>query len=263
MRDGVVWSKGFYVHIENYGHPAEWSGTFRTEYTLIAGAYSASRLGGRFGGLVDPQLLIHPDYVIDRPSGCTICVAGWTKFTPYADPQDVHRLMQLDLSCLTSWHSCLTQSDIMPVPWAEYLAEHSDVPVSSEKAQCPQYTRALGRDSTDVALVETLRYQDVIDSQGYHTGVAKVRLVDSLKGVADWRIGVVRQISVQEAILGEHLKLSVGSELILFRARGPSSDPWTVSVSPCPITWANQSNLTLVGQGIVEDYLFPDESEQE
>jgi hypothetical protein len=123
MRDGLVWSKGFHVWVETYGHPVGWSGNWRLEFTLIVSAYSVSRFEPAFGGLIDQQLMLHPYYLIGRPCGCTICVAGWTKFTPYAAPADVHRLMQLDLSCLTRWRRCLTQSDIMPVAWAQYLAE--------------------------------------------------------------------------------------------------------------------------------------------
>lgn len=261
MRNGVVWSKRFDVWIETYGHPVDWSGTFRTEYTLIASTSSVSRLGGHFGGLVDPQLMIHPDYAIGRPGGCTICVAGWTKFTPYAAPADVHRLMQLDLSCLTRWSNCLTQNDIMPIPWAQYLTERSLLESQGEKLHCPQFIpEVLGRDSANIAVVKLLDYRDAADSHGFHTGVVSARLVKRLRGIAAWKVGEVRELSIEGGTGREAPIMPPGRELVLFRGQGPSSGPWTVSVSTCPITWANESNLNLVQQGIDEDYASSDGS---
>jgi hypothetical protein len=110
MLGGTVWSKGFQTSIE-----AQW---YVDEFTeLISNVESISYQR-------DPQLALHPDYVIDRQSGCCADV-GYVRFTPQADPNDVHRLMQFDLSCLTRIRPCLDQSDIMPVAWKQYLAEHS------------------------------------------------------------------------------------------------------------------------------------------
>jgi hypothetical protein len=66
MRDGVVWSKGFHVWVETYGHPVGWSGNWHSEFTLIASAYSVSRFDRGFGGLIVPQLILHPYYLIGR-----------------------------------------------------------------------------------------------------------------------------------------------------------------------------------------------------
>lgn len=152
MRDGVVWNKEFHAAIETYGHPIGWSGDFRTEFTLFASAYSVSRFEGHGG--VDPQLMLHPHYMIGARN-CTICVLGWAIFTPYAASEDVHRLMQMDLSCLTSWRRCLTQSDIMPIAWAQHLAE---LPTSDRVLAplvcAPSTLEILGRDSPNIAVVE-------------------------------------------------------------------------------------------------------------
>jgi hypothetical protein len=69
-------------------------------------------------------MTLHPNYLISRPGGCEICISGYVHFTPYADPGDIRRLMQLNLSCLTRIHPCLDQNDIMPAAWKQYLAEH-------------------------------------------------------------------------------------------------------------------------------------------
>ena len=124
MRGGVVWSKGFSVVIETYWHnipdfnPDRWF-----EYSLIASTGSVPHLDLSGQNWVDPQITLHPNYIISRPGGCEICIMGYVHFTPYADPADIRRLMQLNLSCLTRIRPCLDQGDIMPAAWKQYLEE--------------------------------------------------------------------------------------------------------------------------------------------
>jgi hypothetical protein len=127
MRDGVVSSEEIAVFIETYAKNGPWASSDRgaVEYTLIADAYSVPTFDLYETHQIDPQLALHPDYAIGRPGGCEICVEGWVKFTAKASSGDIKRLMGFDLSCLTRWHSCLTQSDIMPAAWAQYLAERT------------------------------------------------------------------------------------------------------------------------------------------
>jgi len=258
MRDGLIWSKGFHVWIGTYGHPTGWSGNWRMVFTLIASTSTASRLDRSFGSLGDAQLMLHPDYVISRRN-CTICVAGWANFTPYAAPADIHRLMRLDLSCLTRWHHCLTQSDIMPVAWAQYLAERPLVDGSRGELDCsPSSLEILGRDSVNIAIVQILQQRDKVD----HSGSKLARLVERLKGTADWKIGEAREIRVLGENRGEELTLPAGRRLVLFRSRGPSTEPWITSLLGCAITWSNETNVGLIRRGIVQDYAV-DKSEQE
>jgi hypothetical protein len=126
MNDGIVSSEEIAVFIETYaknGWSSSDGGTI--EYMLIADAYSVPNFDRYETRQIDPQLALHPDYAIGRPGGCEICVEGWVKFTPKAPPEDVKRLTGFDLSCLTRWQPCLTQSDIMPAVWAQYLAERT------------------------------------------------------------------------------------------------------------------------------------------
>lgn len=128
MQDGVVWSKGFSVHIETNVGPFT-SDEARREVdcirALIASAATVSELPDR--DRYAPQLILHPTYVIGGPDGGLGWFGGLTAgavmFTPYASPADIHRLTQLDLSCLTRWHPCVTRSDIMPFAWKQYQAE--------------------------------------------------------------------------------------------------------------------------------------------
>lgn len=125
MRNGIVWSKGFSVYIATYWHnipdfdPNRWF-----DFSLMANTGSVPQFDFSSQNWVDPQLTLHPNYLISRPGGCDVCVSGYVHFTPYADPVDIHRLMQLNLLCLTQLRPCLDQSDIMPAAWKQYMAEH-------------------------------------------------------------------------------------------------------------------------------------------
>lgn len=125
MRDGIVWEKGFSTHIEVLSPPRRCSDGGRCPYTLIASSYTVPQLPQQGRVLFADDLEIHPQYTIGRPSGCMGCVAVWAKFTAYADTADVHRLLQFNLSCLTAWHACLYEPDIMPVVWAEHEADRA------------------------------------------------------------------------------------------------------------------------------------------
>jgi hypothetical protein len=189
MRDGVVWSKGFSVSIETYAHndpDVLWDGY----YTLIAASHTVSR----FANGVSLQ---HPNYAIGRPGGCEICVMGWVEFTPYADPADIRRLTQLDLSCLTRWRPCRTQSDIMPVAWAEYVAEGRIEEGQRIEAACSSLIiELLGRDSARITTGKILSYRTLGNSEGYQDGVVRLRVLERLKGTADWKVGEVRNVHV-------------------------------------------------------------------
>lgn len=68
----------------------------------------------------------HPLYVVGIPGGCDgPCKEIHFEFDPSLDSATVDRLMQFDLSCLTSWiHPCRTEADIMPNAWAQFELEH-------------------------------------------------------------------------------------------------------------------------------------------
>lgn len=116
MRDGTVWSKGFQASIETYWHVDEF-------IALISNVESIPQFDPSAPDHNDPQLTLHPSYVINRVRGCCDDI-GYVRFTPQANPDDVRRLMQFDLSCLTRMRPCVNQSDMLPAAWAQYLAEH-------------------------------------------------------------------------------------------------------------------------------------------
>jgi hypothetical protein len=262
MRDGIVWNKGISVWIETYAHDPEWSGNELFEFSLLASAESVSRFEYFGGSSINPQLKLHSNYVIGRPSGCEICVEGWTKFTPYAEPSDVRRLMNLDLSCLTRWHPCVSQSDILPTAWAQYLAERARVDRARSETRCPQaFLEILGRDSANVATVEILEYHSRLHSEGSQ-GVAKVRVSRRLKGVlSDWNVGETRDVSTPVEEGGTNLKVPARSQVFLLGGRGHASEMWIDLGGPCPVVPVNEATLNLIGHGINQDYSAMDDAD--
>lgn len=252
MRNGVVWAKAITVSIETYGHPVGWSGNWVMEYSLVAYIHSLSRFDYSDERWNDRQLMAHPDYEIGQPGGCEFCVMGWAKFTPYAAPEDIHRLMQLNLSCLTRWRPCTTQSDIMPVAWSQYLAEHAGERTHVQAPGCsPLLVEILGRDSSYAAAAEVERFHKTISGGA----VAVVRVLDQLKdagGAAAWRAGELRTVSLLLGTPCAPEKLSTGMRLIFFGG----FDRRVMAVSaPWPVMALTGVNLTLFRRGVAQDYL--------
>lgn len=257
MRDGIVWSKGISVDIATYARNGSWTSSDggRVEYTLIASARSLPRFDFYETALDNPQLALHPDYAIGRPGGCEICVWGWVKFTPYAAPTDIRRLMQFDLSCLTRWHPCLDQNDIMPAAWAQYLAERPHLEGTSGAISCPvSAVEMAGRDSTHLALVEVVKYQEKVDSQGYRDATARVRVLEHLKGLPDWQVGEIRDVSISLGWSKTPQRIRPESHLILIAGLGPLREMRIDPGFGCPVISVSETTLAQLRRGIAQDY---------
>jgi hypothetical protein len=263
MRDGIVWGKGISVFIETC--PQEVSGFFGTapgSYTLIADVHSAPRFDYFGTSWINAQLWLHPNYMIGRPGGCTTCVEGWAKFTPYADLDTTHRLLQMDLSCLTRWHPCLNQMDIMPVAWAQYLEDQPRLDTLRDHHACsPSIIERLGRDSTNMTTGEILGYRDWVDNKSHRYVGTRIRVLERLKGVPDWKVGETRELTDLSGIGGDTTRLRPGTQLVFFGGRGPKSEMRIDPGYTCPLLSANETNLSLVRHGIDQDYARNDKVE--
>jgi len=101
----------------------------------------------------------HPEYQIGGPTACTSCRAGWVNFTPFADPQDVLRLTDLNFACLTRWRHCTEQADILPTAWKEMRAEVAQAAHNGRAPCTPAMIRVLSRQTHRVDLVKVIKLE--------------------------------------------------------------------------------------------------------
>jgi len=254
-----VWSKGFAVLIDAYQLNTSkiFGNTWDGFSTLVAETRSVSRFD--IGGA---QLALHPDYAIGQPGGCEGCVMGWTKFTAYADPADVRRLTQLDLSRLTRWHSCLNQSDMIAAASSQYSVEHNRGREDRTQATSSSpITEMLGRDSSRIATGNILDYREIVDSDGSRYGRATVRVGKSIQGATDWGMGEIREVRVKLGSKQEYANLRRRAEIVFFGRWDRSDDMRPDPGYGCPFILANESNLNLIRAGAARDYAATDDAE--
>jgi hypothetical protein len=246
--DGVLWGKSFDAFIEV--PPRSFSGY---GYALIGKAVSASRLTP-LGGPV-PQLALHKDYLIERPGGCEGCLGAYAIFTPNANPSDVQRLMNFDLSCITRWQPCLELEQLMPQAWPQYLAEEDRVQAAWEHLNCDYPFDVLGREAENAAIVEVVSNRTEKEF-GVDRQTSKFRLVKRLKGGQFWQMNTEAQSRFDSP---EHL--GTGSKVILLfdhvlRAASEHGDieVRNLDVERCGVIPFTTRSLAEVQQGIDEDF---------
>jgi hypothetical protein len=255
-RQGILWSKNFSINIW-VDNPDLFAGNV---YGLFAAADTVPRFIGSPANSIAPQVELHPNYTIGGPDGCEVCIAGWVKFTPYANSADIHRLMQFDLSCLTRFHQCFTQTDVMPVAWKQYEAESPQLQEMWDKPPgcSPSVLELLGRDSIKVATGEVTGAvrNDHIWPTGIRDGHVPIRVLAALKGLPDWKPGQIRIVHITAASSGQEAELHKGKQLILFGAWGGRHAQIEIDLprGGCSIVPLNGLNLTLVQRGIAQDY---------
>jgi hypothetical protein len=248
MQEGIVWNKEFGIYLETFAHgdPNVWEGV----YALSADIRTVSNFSEDESR--NPQLTLHSNYVINRPGGCEICVLGWVHFSPYADPIDMKRLMTLNLSCLTRFHPCRTQQDIMPDAWTQFLAEKEQVDKMWGQRVCSEpTTQMLGRDSENLIIGEIVTYNEKLAANEWR-GLAGVKLLKKLKGGGNWKVGDTHDM---EIFRPPDRTIGVGSKFI-FNFDDPTEfdkipGEAVAHCSPLPL---NEANLKLVLQGVAEDY---------
>lgn len=249
VHGGRVWSKGYEVDLQTFAHGI--SDIRVNAYILTAFIQSVPRFD-RYESH-NPQLLLHSNYVIDRPGGCDGCVMGWVHFTPYTDSADVHRLMQLDLSCLTRIHLCRTQQDIIPKAWAQYLDEEPKVDQLRGQQTCSaSVIEMLGRDGANIISGEIATYKEEPNGNTEWRGHASVKLLEKLKGGGNWQVGDTHEMGIFR-YAGRTIRPGSRFILVFDDHQWFDTVPYNTlgGCSPLPL---NDTNLKLVFRGIGQDY---------
>ena len=136
-------------------------GRGRPECTLMGYADTGQRRSG-WSSHQQPdvrlkQSLLHPSYVVgafaerlNADTGGSPAVIVWAELSPNANPADVSRLMDFDLSCLTRLLSC-RERDLMPAVWAQSV---EDVRQSPKVLACtPELSKRVARLADAIAIV--------------------------------------------------------------------------------------------------------------
>lgn len=244
VRDGVVWSKHFGVEmvVRNLRYPNP------LPLTLMADASTVSHFRAFFRD--DPQLELHRDYIIGRPGGCEgPCVLAYAKVTPYADPADTKRLMQIDLSCLTRWTPCQDEADILPQPWAQHEKEASAIWQAADPHPCGGLNaELLARDSAYASIVQVTDVNKSPDGNSYRK--VRARMVRALKPLGSWSVGAEAEFTIdQRSLFSPELQLQKGSEVILLFGMWPE-----IEVAQCGVLPVTDSSLQQVMSGVEEDF---------
>lgn len=103
------------------------------------------------------QYLLHPSYLVgafpewlNADTGGSPAVIVWTELSPDANTEDVSRLMQFDLNCLTSFLAC-RERDLMPAVWAQSV---EDARQSRKALTCtPELSKGVAQLSDAIAVV--------------------------------------------------------------------------------------------------------------
>jgi hypothetical protein len=175
--------------------------------------------------------------------------------------------MQLDLSCLTKWHPCARQRDIMPAAWAEYEAERPRIPALRNQPDCsPRVVELLGREASNIATGEVLSYTRKTNDNGYAYHVAAIRVLERLKG-SSWKPGDTRELLVWDETWSQcattepratkyHPPPTAHSRFTFAFGDWPpnSYEPGIDLDLGCPMLPLNDSNRTLLRQGMRQDF---------
>jgi hypothetical protein len=240
VRRDVVWGKGIRVVVLSY------STRYKADVALIG------RMGSGPPSSVSP---LHPEYDagIPRPMTGPLSVGAYADFTPYADPADVSRLMDIDFSCLTRWRSCQTGADIAPAAWHEATAENEERATRNlgEMICSPGVVRVLARESRRAVIGEVNRisvYSPYPGNDDLSFAQVKMLLMDDLKQSNLNFLSALQDYSFNESLPA---KEKVGDRFILFFRY--KDDLYLDTDRVCSLLPATKENLETVRRGVAED----------
>jgi len=244
VRRNVVWGKGITAYIENY-----------TVHTLFGVAASGSPTDGISS--------LHPEYAIEYKGGRWI--NAQVIFTPYADPNDVRRLMDINFSCLTSRHPCKTEADILPAAWKEFTAEENLANDSVQQQKCsPDVIRALSRESELVAIGEVIKLDGgsswVCDASQNCTLVPTPTILLQ-SDIKPWNPPFPSSSKFRSFSQLLPMKAKLGDKYIFFFAH-PVVEYRVDRDTACSPLPATNENLEAVQRGIAEDWADYDHESQ-
>ena len=177
---------------------------------------------------------------------------AYTRFTPNAQPSDVQRLMNFDLSCITRWRPCREREQLMPQAWPQAVAERDSENAAWDNCDYPLDLR--GREAENAALAQVVSSRTEKDF-GHDYRVVKFRLVKQLKRAQFWQVNTEAESRVSSSV-----QLGTGSKVILLLDHPPLIpesgyvEVRNLDVERCGVIPFTPRSLAEVEKGIDDDF---------
>jgi hypothetical protein len=262
---GLIWAKDYVLWLE--AKDKDTHGGW--DYILFGSAKTVWRTT-EFRHFPSPE---HPEYVVGRPGGCEGCETVYARYTPFANPSDVNRLLDFNLDCITRRNPCQHPIDVMSTAGKENLAQEAAFEAADEEGrrclveQCTSSPEFLGRDKENVVIAQVVSANEVQDDPEYRIRVL-FKLKQRLKRAEFWNSVDMKEgalpidMTVQKGE-GTQVEISPGREVILtLNSRNIVYPDGRVDryidLEPCDVIPLTVDNLAAVRRGISRD-IFPAE----
>jgi hypothetical protein len=259
VRHGVIWSKSFAVLIIPL--PDEYLGNGdlipATSRSVIAQARSSTQCFHR--GYLSQMSY----FSADSPETCLFTDKNWivAQYTPFADEDTVHQLMDFDLECLSSWRACSGQ-ELMPraASLIENFRQQTQKP-GAQTEMLPIWI--LARDSEYVGIGEPSAVQSIpTDRQARKRQLRIVRLLKGdhlVSGAGVYMVNTVGSEDICSVPPSDGTALNGGREFILFFNAPLNVDPAHESeFNSCVAVPMIDRNLVDAQRGVARDTLLRD-----
>ncbi len=253
VEHGVVRNAMFEIGMENFvgpqgaynlyctKRPADFEGWF-SGLTAIASHFSV-RSDWR-------GLALHPDYFVEVRAPRATDVPPPTievLFGPHADPSDVARLANFDLSYLTRLNPSREPGDLMPAAAAQYAREEPLLAQARKEHACgPKIVGLMARDAEYESVVEmTANWHGYVPGLGNVPG-ARVRVIENLGLAGGWKPGEIHPLEIFDATTDRPAttlpaELRAGNQFIVLAQGG--WNPLAARAERCGIVPLNPANL--------------------
>jgi hypothetical protein len=113
VHDGTIWRSSVEIVVEV---PSGNVGNYDGDYSLLVRTFSVSTITDDRTDRTE-QMEEHPYYSVRRPGGCENCMAAFVKYSTRAPQDQIARLTDFNLDCITRIRPCRWLGDLLPIAW--------------------------------------------------------------------------------------------------------------------------------------------------
>jgi hypothetical protein len=206
------------------------------------------------------EMAQHPNYMIGRPGGCTVCMVGWVDVASSISNKELNRLTSFQLDCYTRRHQCVYPGDLLPTIESQHLYETNEAPVLS-LPMCSISPATRARDAKAVVVVDAMsktaakRHQGTPDEMTVERDT--LHLVATLKDAPEWSAKAKKDVvsfnaeSSEERQMGSESPIAGNRYILFLDADGLSYD--NLQLGRCASVVDSPSVRSEVMKGIAQD----------